>query len=219
MPSPIDPELLSVLACPKCRGDLTLAGDESGLICESCRLVYPVREGVPVMLIEESAPLRGGKEEISTSVSAEKAVFLVVEGSNKGERIELPRGTCRAIGRSLDDKEKTKIFMVDSAITLDDASKKLVMMYVSKQFRKGGGARKEGAEELGGFLRGPDFQVRDLGVSRLHAMLFCDEWGGVGILDLVSKNGTYVNGAEVESKILKKGDLITIGNTKIRYES
>ena len=49
-------------------------------------------------------------------------------------------------------------------------------------------------------------------------MLFYDDSGLVGILDLVSKNGTYVNGAEVESKILKKGDLITVGGTKIRFE-
>lgn len=212
----MDPELLSVLACPKCKSDLTLSGDEKGLICESCRLVFPVRDGIPVMLFEEARPFRGGGEgEKALPVSVgEKTTFMIVEGKNKGEKIELEKGTCRALGRSLDDAERTKIFSVDSAISLDESSKKLVMQYVSHQFRKG-----VSKEPFGGFVRGPDFQVRDLSVSRLHAMLFFDESGEVGILDLVSRNGTFVNGVEVESKILKKGDLISIGGTKIRFES
>jgi hypothetical protein len=115
---------------------------------------------------------------------------------------------------------------VDSAIGLDESSKKLVMQYVSHQFRKGAPTPKGGTvspqregEAIGGFIRGPDFQVRDLAVSRLHAMIFFDESGEVGILDLVSRNGTFVNGVEVESKILKKDDLISLGGTKIRFEA
>lgn len=229
MPAPsMDPELLSVLACPKCKSDLTLSGDEKGLICESCRLVFPVRDGIPVMLFEEARPFRGGGEgdkALPVSVG-EKTTFTIVEGKNKGEKIELEKGTCRALGRSLDDAERTKIFSVDSAISLDESSKKLVMQYVSHQFRKGVSTPKGGivspqreGEAIGGFVRGPDFQVRDLSVSRLHAMIFFDESGEVGILDLVSRNGTFVNGVEIESKILKKGDLISIGGTKIRFES
>ncbi len=160
---------------------------------------------------------------IDTEISTgEKAVFLIVEGKNKGEKIELEKGTCRAVGRSLDDAERTKIFAANSAATLDDQSKKLAIQYISKQFQKTpkrSDREREGREAIGDFLRGPDFQIRDVAVSRLHAMLFYDEEGTVGILDLVSKNGTYVNGAEVESKILKKGDLITIGGTKIRFQS
>lgn len=223
MPPPsVDPHLLSVLACPKCKGDLTLSGDEKGLICESCRIVYPIRGGIPVMLAEEARPVgMGGEASPSmTAPQGAKTVFSVVEGKNKGEVIELEEGTCRAIGRSLDDTQSTRIFSVDSAITLDDTSKKLVIQYVSRQFKKGGGSRKKGGgEAIGSFVRGPDFQVSDLAVSRLHAMIFFDESGEVGILDLVSKNGTFVNGVEVESRVLKKGDLVTIGGTKIRFES
>lgn len=224
----LDNDILSILACPKCKGDLTLASDEKGLICESCRIVYPVREGVPVMLIEEAFPMRAekGADKGEGSVqrsSGEKAVFVIVEGKNKGERIELDKGTCRALGRTLDDAERTKIFAVDAAVSLDDTSKKVVMQYLSRQFHKGEGAKlsrpKGGGEELGGFVRESDVPLKDSAISRLHAMLFFDDSGLVGILDLVSKNGTYVNGAEVESKILKKGDLITVGGTKIRFES
>ena len=52
-----DPELLEVLACPKCNGELRLAEDGSGLICETCRLKYPIEEGIPIMLIDKAIPL------------------------------------------------------------------------------------------------------------------------------------------------------------------
>lgn len=223
------PNQRDYLACPKCKGDLDSVQDQSGLLCKACRLVYPIRNGVPVMLIEESSPFQGAvasshspreKGGASPSQTGDRCVFLIVEGKNKGEKIELEKGICRAMGRSLAEMDRTKVFNVDSAISLDETSKKIVLQYLTKQFqKKPTTVQKTGTQEsLGGFLRGADFQVRDLAVSRLHAMIFYDESGLVGILDLVSKNGTYVNGGEVESKILKKGDLITIGGTKIRFE-
>lgn len=58
----IDRELLEILACPKCKGDIRLlenytATGEDGLVCEKCRLLYPIRDGIPVMLINEAIPL------------------------------------------------------------------------------------------------------------------------------------------------------------------
>lgn len=50
----IDAELLKILACPKCKSEVKLAGER--LVCQSpkCGLRYPIREGIPVMLIEEA---------------------------------------------------------------------------------------------------------------------------------------------------------------------
>ncbi len=50
----IDPELLEILACPKCKGDLKLDEVNSGLICEKCRLFYKIEDGIPIMLIDEA---------------------------------------------------------------------------------------------------------------------------------------------------------------------
>jgi hypothetical protein len=47
-------ELLEMLACPKCKGDIKLTENEDGLICEKCKLLYPIRDGIPVMLIDEA---------------------------------------------------------------------------------------------------------------------------------------------------------------------
>lgn len=53
-PMEIDRELLEILACPKCKGDIRLNEDESGLICDKCKLMYKIRDGIPVMLINEA---------------------------------------------------------------------------------------------------------------------------------------------------------------------
>lgn len=53
----ISKELLEILACPKCKGDIHLNAAGDGLICEACRLLYEIRDDIPVMLIEEARPL------------------------------------------------------------------------------------------------------------------------------------------------------------------
>jgi len=49
-------QLLAILVCPKCKGDLEFVENESVLVCHKCRLRYPVRDGIPVMLIDEATP-------------------------------------------------------------------------------------------------------------------------------------------------------------------
>jgi len=53
----ISPELLEILRCPKCKSKVELKKDQSGLKCTNteCALVYPIRDDIPVMLIEEAA--------------------------------------------------------------------------------------------------------------------------------------------------------------------
>lgn len=53
----ISPELLEVLACPKCKQKVRLVEDETALECDVCRLRYPIVDGIPVMLIEEATPI------------------------------------------------------------------------------------------------------------------------------------------------------------------
>lgn len=53
----ISQELLDILACPKCKGDLHLNASGDGLVCEACRLCYPIKDDIPVMLIDEAIKL------------------------------------------------------------------------------------------------------------------------------------------------------------------
>lgn len=52
----IDKEFLEILACPACKGEVRL--DEAGerIICQACGRRYPIRDGIPVMLIDEAEP-------------------------------------------------------------------------------------------------------------------------------------------------------------------
>jgi uncharacterized protein YbaR (Trm112 family) len=65
----MDPELLRILACPKCRGGLVplLRGEIlAGLSCAACQVVYPVEDDIPVLLLEEAVPRsRWEREEVS----------------------------------------------------------------------------------------------------------------------------------------------------------
>ncbi|MBI3077785.1 MAG: Trm112 family protein [Deltaproteobacteria bacterium] len=54
---PIDQELLEILACPKCKGAVRLTKEGDGLVCEACRLLYPIRDEIPIMLIDEAVRL------------------------------------------------------------------------------------------------------------------------------------------------------------------
>ncbi len=50
----INKELLDILACPKCKGELKLTVKEDGLVCDKCKLLYEIRDDIPVMLIDEA---------------------------------------------------------------------------------------------------------------------------------------------------------------------
>jgi uncharacterized protein YbaR (Trm112 family) len=54
---PLAPELLEILVCPKCKGDLEYRRDPETLVCHTCRLVYRVEDEIPLMLIDEAKPL------------------------------------------------------------------------------------------------------------------------------------------------------------------
>lgn len=54
---PISKELLDILACPKCKGDVQLTAKQDGLVCNACKLLYPIKDDIPVMLIDEAIRL------------------------------------------------------------------------------------------------------------------------------------------------------------------
>lgn len=49
-------ELLSIMQCPSCGGSLTERSEPHRLVCDVCNLAYPVRDNVPVMLVDEASP-------------------------------------------------------------------------------------------------------------------------------------------------------------------
>jgi len=53
----ISKELLEILACPKCKGDIHLNEKGDGLICDKCKLLYEIKDDIPIMLIDEAIKL------------------------------------------------------------------------------------------------------------------------------------------------------------------
>ena len=54
----ISKELLDILACPKCKGDVELTEKKDGFLCSACKIIYPIKDDIPVMLIDEAIPVK-----------------------------------------------------------------------------------------------------------------------------------------------------------------
>ena len=53
----LSPQLLAILVCPRCKGELEYREQEQSLVCHACCLRYPIRDDIPIMLIDEATPL------------------------------------------------------------------------------------------------------------------------------------------------------------------
>jgi len=53
----ISQELLEILACPQCKGELELTAKQDGLVCNACKLLYRIEDDIPIMLIDEAVKL------------------------------------------------------------------------------------------------------------------------------------------------------------------
>ena len=51
-------DLLEILACPQCKGDIHLNDAQDGLICDACKLLYRIQDDIPIMLIDEAKSLK-----------------------------------------------------------------------------------------------------------------------------------------------------------------
>jgi uncharacterized protein YbaR (Trm112 family) len=59
----VDPKLLEILVCPLTKGPLTYDAEHQELISEKAGLAYPIRDGIPIMLVDEARPLDGAPNE------------------------------------------------------------------------------------------------------------------------------------------------------------
>ncbi len=54
----VSQELLEILVCPKCKGDIRLNEEKDGLLCDHCKLKYEIKDDIPIMLIDEATPFK-----------------------------------------------------------------------------------------------------------------------------------------------------------------
>jgi uncharacterized protein YbaR (Trm112 family) len=65
----LSPLLLEVLVCPECKSTVTVDATNSELVCDDCGLIYPIRDGIPIMLV--SAARRPDGEQPAADDAAE----------------------------------------------------------------------------------------------------------------------------------------------------
>jgi uncharacterized protein len=53
----ISKDLLEILVCPKCKGPIRVTEKQDGLVCDTCLLLYEIKDDIPVMLVEEAKPV------------------------------------------------------------------------------------------------------------------------------------------------------------------
>ena len=133
--------------------------------------------------------------------------LLAVEGPDKGMRFTIEENTYRVLARASDERASTLQMTSDGDRALDKEQAQLVDEVLSTrrglrtQFKK----------------RGPDIVLRDGSVSRTHALVFVEK-DAVSVVDLMSTNGTKVNGNLVKDVDVNQGDVVHIGKSKLRIE-
>ena len=70
----LSPQLLAILVCPKCKGALDDREAEHSLVCPACRLRYPVRDDIPIMLIDEAENVDDAEHDRLTAKAASDGI-------------------------------------------------------------------------------------------------------------------------------------------------
>jgi pSer/pThr/pTyr-binding forkhead associated (FHA) protein len=135
--------------------------------------------------------------------------LVVVEGPDKGMRYAVEEGSYRVLARAADDTQSTLQMTPDGDRALDkEAQARLDALFADAARGRARTAYRK---------RGPDIVLHDGSVSRTHALIFIDKTAA-SVADLMSTNGTKVNGAVVGDVDVVEGDVIHVGKTKLRVE-
>ena len=131
--------------------------------------------------------------------------LVAVQGPDKGMRFSVEEGTHRVLCRAPDGPSSTQQITGQGDLALD---------VVQEQALNAAGVSGARARTR---KRGPDIALRDASVSRAHALVYVDA-DKAGVLDLMSTNGTKLNGQLIRDEVLKPGDVIHVGKTKLRVD-
>lgn len=146
-------------------------------------------------------------------MSQRRAVFKIIAGPNGGDTISIEEGACRLIGRHLSENE-TAFIDSEGNRKLDGAASNILTEHLKERSPPTPETHGKGFSPSA-YERGPDIIFSDDAISRAHAMLFHDASGAVGIIDLASTNGTFVNEARITSTLVSDGDTVSLGGSQM----
>jgi pSer/pThr/pTyr-binding forkhead associated (FHA) protein len=136
--------------------------------------------------------------------------LVAIEGPDRGMRWSVEEGTYRVVARAGDDASTTSQLTHEGDRALEPAQ----AAYVDGLFA----ARAPSGERTRIKKRGADVVLTDTSVSRTHCLVFVDK-GKASVADLMSTNGTKVNGGAIRDVDLKTSDVIHVGKTKLRVDA
>jgi hypothetical protein len=131
----------------------------------------------------------------------------VISGPDQGMRYTIEGGTYRVLGRAGDDAESTLQMNHDGDRALDSDQKAVVEGMLDARASRGVRTRFR--------KRGADILLGDGSVSRTHALVFVDD-ATISVADLMSTNGTKVNGALIQDVDVQPGDVVQVGQSKMK---
>lgn len=213
-------EYLETFACPACESHKLLLTKEKIIVCHQCLNGYKLVGEIPDFRLEHAISF---KKKIGDMKQGVQASLTVLIGPNRNQTLEIPHGHCVVICRRIGNDVNLEQTFVgkpqrQSFSSLEGTNQQLIEKYLSKN-KKSVTALSDfqlnTQKLLGDFVRDPDFLIDDASISRSHAIVYQNE-SGVFLLDLVSKNGSYINGYEVETGKLKHNDVVSLGNVSLR---
>lgn len=213
-------DCLESVACPTCSSKVILT-KEKVLFCQTCYVGYPMAGDVPDFRAQHVINFKKIAFENKTGV---RARFVVPAGKSLKDSFELTLGHCLVLGRAarLDPESDITYFgMNETGIALGSHTLQLIEKYLAKSRSLKGQDLPEAPQgltsSLAGFKRDQDVFLDDKSVSRAHAIFYQDD-EGVFVMDLVSKNGTYLNGREIERARIKHNDVVSLGTVSLKVK-
>lgn len=211
----IAPAVLDVICCPRCQGELKYAAKEHVLVCAACRLCFKSTENKVDLRLDYASVIKAGGKIMP--VSEESVTLKPVKGpalsAVRGAGLPLSKGSAVVIARQTEDADESgKEGLLHLEEHLADSTQKILANFMV-------GPTKQRTTDIAscfGFRRLPDCYVPDPAISKVHCLFFYDERGKLGVFDLLSRNGTYVNGKEIESCALAPGDVVQFGNSVLK---
>lgn len=212
---------LSSLACPT-SGAKLIRTKENILFCQESCIGYPFLGDLPDFREEHAIhfkKLAQQKREGSTL-----ARILFTPKKSEKQIFELGLDHCLLVGRAVYLEPNTDITFVgipqENRVVLNQQTRVLIDRFLGQKPSQRQDFGLEGLplhpnQYLGSFEREPDLLLDDKSVSRAHA-IFYHHQEGLWLLDLVSKNGSFVNGREIERVKLKHDDVIHLGHAQFR---
>jgi len=143
-----------------------------------------------------------------------RAQLKVIAGPNQGDSLSIELGSCRLIGRHLSESETTLMDRHGNR-QLEAEAATILEKHLEKHLEQQ--AKASSATPSDNLQRGPDIVFGDDSISRAHAMVFFER-GNLGVIDLASTNGTFVNEERVNSSVVQDGDVLCLGNVELAVQ-